>query len=321
MQRKQIIAINYRGGETFFDPYGEDVLVPQSYAPIPTYPSTRIHSIETDNVDDMTSFVISHWKSGMLVVGTDCITTYSGIRAVKKYYPDNKIGLIVADQHMDIYSPAYSGSMLNKANVIRRLLEDHLIAYAVFVGTRPSEEAIYQDPEIHIDPDDAEYAGRLRNTGVFAGLEGLFSIIPVYRCRSFSHGVNKASDILNEKGITNCALMIDIDVFNSTRIKGVTYNTDYAKRISVFMDQRKKEKNIAPDPDKVTEIMDYVRFMEHEIKQEGLSPDGIAKEIRNITQYIRTKCRNLLYVGITEYQPGFKDENTDKLVRNIIRSL
>ncbi|OGG04229.1 hypothetical protein A2Z33_03705 [Candidatus Gottesmanbacteria bacterium RBG_16_52_11] len=316
-----VITVNFRIGEDFFDVFREGANLSSGNVSIALDIDTPVVSLTPKSLEQAKVSVVREWKPWTIVVSNECVMTYAGLLGIRKYRNDKPFGLVVCDQHLDIYAYDYCGTELNKATVIRKSLDDGLVDRVVFIGTRPSEEACYRETDYPIPAHDRQYSAHIREDRILSGHEDKISIIPVYQFGTFSEGAMKAFFLLRALGITDVGLMVDLDSFDSRRIRGVAYNSDYSAEIQDFITERIREKSKLPDLPVLKEIIEYLMFMESEISQPGIPPDNIGQEISIVRDFLRSQGMRLLYKGITEYEPSRKDKATKRLLEQIVRAL
>ncbi len=317
--KKKLIIINYKQGEKFWDYYGEKPLN-YNFTPIKIDFDGEVKEITENHLSNVIDKVAEIWTKSAILLSNDHVVTYAGLKALNKSLVSSKIGLVVLDWHLDIYSHDYVGEYLTKATLFRVALNEGLVSHIVFVGTRPSEESCYRDIDFKIEDFSKKYSQDLRNRNIFAGLENKFSIIPSYQVDSLSKSLRKGIDILIDNGCEYLGVDIDLDVFDSKEILGVEFNKHLVNKIKTYNKSRIKEKNNLPDKSRVSEINNYVSFLENSVQEQGLSPDNIYKELSLMYEYAISKKLEFVYKGITEYEPGNDDGTTLDLIKEIIRS-
>ncbi|MCX6707203.1 MAG: arginase family protein [Candidatus Woesearchaeota archaeon] len=158
---ERILLVDYREGSAFEGPIGPDFISFGNYKTLREVSSSLDHphiffpecnSQVNAEVQkrQMICFLKEQSKKGTLLVSRDHVMSYhfaTGIlkneqKQGKKY---GKIGYLVVDQHMDIYSHSTNGEDINKATVFRDLIEKGFVDLAVFIGIRPLEESLYHE--------------------------------------------------------------------------------------------------------------------------------------------------------------------------------
>lgn len=232
--------------------------------------------------------------------------------------------VIVVDQHKDIYSYKTHGKELNKANVFRRALDNKRTKFVAFVGTRPSEAALSKPvPGLAFSSRVAAWFSR-RNK-IHGGHEDKIKTIPSAEIDSFLEGIRRAAKELQRRGFKRIGLEIDLDAFDSERIKGVDYNSKILDR--AVEEQEKKfgrsglksflRKTVSPSYWTSRAVNSFLR---KQLKEPGINVPG-EEELVAARKALSDAGLNLDYVHVTEFKPEH-DENgeTTKLVHSLIRA-
>lgn len=315
----------------------------------------KIISFSEDSSDDSRSHkkikvFLKDNLSKDILISKDHSITFTALKALGKKIK-RPFGLIVFDQHTDIYSYNFNGRSLNKSNVFRHCIYKNLVDHIVFVGIRPSEEALHNVPEVNIPEFDNISAEADRYNGIHAGLDDNISIIPSYKIKTFSDGLKKAFLILKDKGIKNIGIDIDLDCFDSDIIKGVDYTKDFPLRSFSDFIKNDYEKLIKDKPllkkdidtllyyvkendherfqkeliiffDKIKCIaslkdhVEYILWFLSELSQKGISPKIDIK--KKLSSLALKEGFDVCYRGITEFEPANDDGKTLKIVNGLI---
>lgn len=316
----KVLTVNFRNGERYFDVYGEKTIEYESVPIDIDFADLGLESaiLNPTNLSEALSVVQNNWSTDTVVLSNDHVITYGGLKAWRKIYPDKKLGMIVLDWHMDIYSYAFVKEKLSKATLFRNALDEKLVDFIVFVGTRNSEEAIYHPLETKLDDYPEFYTGTLRKLRVFAGLDEKISVIPLRKITGLSQVVADAIGILLNHGCEKFGLDIDLDVFDSNQITGVEYNRTFPKRLIEFLKHRMSEKEEPPTLAVITDYCDYLRFMNYQIEEGGLKLSDIDKQLENLQLDFQRKKIRFDYLGLTEFEPAFDDGKTTELVKKLL---
>lgn len=278
---EQLIAVNYKGdmgamskrdGGVYSSPafgdmmagLGANVVFPASHR-------------------DMADYFNGNYSKGDRVFSGDHVVTYfpmSTINANRQKYDvdrNGKIGLVVFDQHIDAYK-SYKG--LNRANVMRRLIEEGKVDHVIIAGVRPSESALYTGNTKGLNIYDK--AVSMLYGGEFSDVKDKITIVPAAGMKSIPDVVEQSVKSFRGKGIENIGIDFDLDVFDSEKIKGVGYSLNSLGKFP---------------------LLERI-FIRNQLNQEGYDPQNVRAElsgVNGVLQAYKGKI-NPVYKGVTEIE-------------------
>lgn len=230
-----------------------------------------------------------------VIISKDHLITFFGLRELSANR--SKFGLIVIDQHLDIYSYQTHGSSLNKCNVLRYCFDRGLMRHFCIVGVRPSEEEGFDDFHSRFISNYRVFTEGKR----YGGMEGYLTIFRTDEIISFEEGVCKAAEEAMRKGCKFIGIDIDLDGFDSNLIQGVQINDLFIKLVREKIDSTTAE------------------YLHKQLREKGLEIRDIARQIRGVKKFLAKWQLSLIYKGITEFKPENDLNNkTKELVKEIV---
>lgn len=313
------------------------------------------HSINLNSsnvMKEIERFINNNYQLGDILISKDHLITYFGIKVIRNIIK-KPLGLIVIDQHSDICSYRTHGKKLNKANIFRISIDKNLIDYIVFLGIRPSEEALHNIPDVDVPEFDRQFSEKYRKKGIHSTLDSKISIIPSYKFKTLREGIVEALDILKQKGIHHVGLDFDLDAFDSDIIRGVDYTRNFAmaiynnylksncEQLVKSNSKFKKEINfllkisepydanrvyfeselyklyklliVGNVPEDLILNTELALWFSSQLSQKGISPI-LEDNLREILlETMKRNKQNLVYRGITEFEP-YNDANNNTII-------
>lgn len=320
--KNHLLVISFRLGEKFFDLFGKKTIPYKPFKPLPIKVDYdgKIINLNPKNFSQNLRQIEKYWTVKTIMISNNHVVTYPALIKINKLFPTKKLGLIVMDWHLDIYSYQYVGERLTKATIFRNAFDEGLVHYIVFIGIRPSEEACYRKTSYKMAKHNREYSDKLREQGILETHKDKISIIPSYRIKSLSTAVIQAFQILKTKKCSSLyGIDFDLDGFNSSEIFGVEFNRDFPNKIINFMNSRINQEKTPPEAERVDDLMNYVLFLKNQLKEEGVTSKNLSQELIKIRQYIRANKIDLIFRGITEYEPSNDKGETVKVVNQLLK--
>jgi len=310
--RAPVLLVEYRSGETVYDPYREGASLPVPVAPFPDLWEPPLERCAARDWEQALAWVERRWRPGSVLVNADHLVSFAGLRAWAMRPPARR-GLIVVDQHLDAYSLEHTQSALNKANFLRAALESGWIEALACVGVRAAEVALFEGrpelvPELH-----RPYVTREHRAGVFGGLGDRVRLYPAAQY-DLDAGLGAALGELADRGVEELGLDLDLDAFDSGRIVGVDYNPDWSRRALDFVAGRIAAKRIAPALEDWLVVLANIAFTRWEIGQVGLDPAGAGSAVARLLTAADQRGLATPFRAISEFEPAYDDGRSAELV-------
>jgi hypothetical protein len=206
-----------------------------------------------ENISACITTSISSQNSSYTFLGTDHGLSLLTVKAAKKLDPKAKIGIIVFDEHVDIYGTKDKNNIIGKENVFGKLLVEGYAEYIVFLQT---SEAAKQWAKYSVDQNFTRH--------------DIFKKTEIYSDKDLMKGKWKAilsKSMINMKkaGITNIIISIDLDAL-PTRYTGFEYSIIAPAIAAIRFGSNRSEPSFAETEEgfskglEVIEIKNYNRW-------------------------------------------------------------
>jgi arginase family enzyme len=315
-----VLLVEYRGGELVYDPYREDVPLPVADRPLAiVQPEPPAEREAFASLAEGLSWVEQRWRRGAVLVNADHVVSYAGLRSWARGSTARR-GLIVVDQHLDAYSYEHTRSILNKANFLRRALDEGLVEAIACVGARAAEQALFDGDASLVPEEHSAYVEREHHHGVFAGLKSKIKLYPAPHY-SLAQGLGAALRELAGRGLGELGIDLDLDAFDSRTIVGVDYNLDWPARAARFVAGRIVEKHFPPPLDDWLGVLQNITFTRYEISSPGLDPARAAEAVVQTLEQAAGRGLSVPFRALSEFEPAFDDGHTAKLAGGLIAAL
>lgn len=164
-----------------------------------------------DNITNCIVSSISNQNSSYLFIGTDHGLSLLTVKAAKKLDYQSKIGIIVFDEHVDIYGMRNENNIIGKENVFGKLLAEGYADYIVFLETSESAKKWFR------------YTANQNFTR-----NEIFERMEVYSDFDLNNGkwqavLSKSINKMKKEGITNIMISFDLDTL-PTAYTGFEYS-------------------------------------------------------------------------------------------------
>lgn len=133
-----------------------------------------------------------------IMIGPDHAYTEVLLRIFKRLNPTSKIGVVVFDEHIDVYDTKDANNILGKENVFGKNLVEGRIDKIIFIGVSPD----------HDNNLSLFFDSYFTNTDLFEKIEFYYDI----DYKNFKTSLSKAIKKMEEEGITNIIFSVDVDV-------------------------------------------------------------------------------------------------------------
>jgi hypothetical protein len=253
--------------------------------------------VESSDADEIKGLMQKHHGRNSAILTRDHMMSYFGLLSAQ--YDPASFCLIILDQHLDIYSYQTHSGRLNKANSLRFSHDNGLVNRFFIVGVRDSEESEFDDFHRMFIPDYASFTQDRK----YAGMDGIVTVVPMRKIEDLGRTLMDIIDQIQLEGYRTVGIDIDLDCFDSTRIKGVQFNETFPDLV------RERIGDLTAD------------FISGQLQERGLPDESIGEAISGTCRYIKEKGLELVYRGITEFEPE-SDGNglTRETVGTILRA-
>lgn len=286
---KTLLAVNLRGNNGL-----------GSFSHENLFESDTAFEIAVRKMPFQTNLLIAHDHSSLeklvdkesFVDTRICLTmdhsmTYHFLKATRKQYPDARIGLVVLDQHIDLYSASTHGDALNRANVFRLAFEKRLLDAAVFGGIRSIEYAAnLKSPNPILDIFVKKHRQRY-HSDINSIIENVLILTAQEIQRDCRILVDKACFYLKNKNIDVICFSVDLDGFDSDEIRGVEYNRSMPFRIFKLNPHNRM-------------VWFESLFIGLQLREPGLRPNTAVSAFQNVVDNAHSTFQALGFFEITE---------------------
>ncbi|MBI2657832.1 arginase family protein [Candidatus Woesearchaeota archaeon] len=206
--------------------------------------------------------LISGKYSSYIFIGTDHGLSLLTFKAAKEINPNAKIGIIVFDEHVDIYGTRDKENIVGKENIFGKLLIEGYADYIVFLG---ASEAAKQWAQYSVGQDFTRY--------------DIFKIMEIYSDKNLADGkwqpvLSGSIRNMREAGITNIMISVDLDVL-PTKYAGFEYSI-LAPAIASIRFENRSQPSFAESEEGFSEglepieIKHYIRHIKYQAAVNGI---------------------------------------------------
>lgn len=152
-----------------------------------------------ENITACITSMISGRNSNYIFVGTDHGLSVLTFKAAKKLSPDAKIGVVVFDEHVDIYGTKNENNLIGKENVFGKLLIEEYADYIVFLQ---ASETAKDWTQYSVDQNFTRY--------------DIFKRMEIYSDNDLADGkwqqiLANSLGNMKKSGVTNILISVDLD--------------------------------------------------------------------------------------------------------------
>lgn len=217
----------------------------------------QIYNITEKFIENLTTCIaglISSENADYLFIGSDHGLSLLTLKAAKKLDPKSKIGIIVFDEHVDIYGTKNENNVIGKENVFGKILIEGYADYIVFLE---ASESAKQWAEYSVDKDFTRY--------------DIFKKIEVHSDKDLMSGkwqaiLANSMGNMKKAGITNVMVSLDLDAL-PTGYTGFEYSIIAPAIASIRFGNNRSEPSFAEIEEGFSkgiepiEIKNYIRHI------------------------------------------------------------
>lgn len=160
----------------------------------------RIEDILVDPIVNCLYNKIQNISGKTILVGPDHAYTEILLKIFKRLKPDSKIGVVVFDEHIDVYNTKDTNNILGKENVFGKNLVERNIDKIIFIGVSPDHDRNLT----------GYFAENFTKTDILDKIDFYYDV--EYKNKNFKALLSKSIKKMKEECVSNIIFSIDVDI-------------------------------------------------------------------------------------------------------------